>query len=376
VNHGLPGSVCFFAGAEPAEPAATRGDAMSADDAGAAEGRVGGGEEGGCGDDAVESVRWSARWITEQAEDVFLGEEAAFERFAAEVRGKALVIEPWAGASIDHYNDDVPKGGERTAQYVFVLDALNFCFWPSKTGLEYHDLAGGLSAALRRDAHALDAERLARVTADEVQGWFGAAHDVPSLAERVSRVRELGSVLARRWGGLAANLVRASGGSAPELVRLVAAELPGFRDEATFAGRKVAFLKRAQILVADLWAAFGCHTRDGEDGGSLSLSLGALRGMDRLTMFPDYRVPQTLRAFGLMRVSDSLAARIERGEEIAAGSREEMELRAVTIQAVEKARAALGGAWKAVEVDWWMWQNGEARKAEYPPFHRTRTCFY
>lgn len=29
-----------------------------------------------------------------------------------------------------HYCDDAKTGGPLTAQYVFVLDALNFCFWP------------------------------------------------------------------------------------------------------------------------------------------------------------------------------------------------------------------------------------------------------
>lgn len=38
-----------------------------------------------------------------------------------------------------HYLD----GGPLTVQYLLVLDALNFCFWP-EPGLEYEHLARGL----------------------------------------------------------------------------------------------------------------------------------------------------------------------------------------------------------------------------------------
>jgi hypothetical protein len=55
---------------------------------------------------------------------------------------------------------------------------------------------------------------------------------MPNLPERVTKLREVGEVLAARWGGSAAALVAAARGSAVELVRLVTAEFPGFRDEA------------------------------------------------------------------------------------------------------------------------------------------------
>lgn len=58
-----------------------------------------------------------------------------------------------------HYTD----GGPRTCQYVFVMDALNFCFWPMP-GLEYDILAKSLKDVLESDTAAFDAERLAVIT--------------------------------------------------------------------------------------------------------------------------------------------------------------------------------------------------------------------
>jgi hypothetical protein len=57
------------------------------------------------------------------------------------------------------------------------------------------------------------------------------------------------------------------------LVNLIAEKFTCFRDEGTFEKKKVRFLKRAQIFVADLWAAF-----DGE-------SYGEFNDIDKITMF-------------------------------------------------------------------------------------------
>ena len=57
------------------------------------------------------------------------------------------------------------------------------------------------------------------------------------------------------------------------LVNLITDYFPSFRDEAQFEGSTVHFYKRAQILVADLWACF-----EGEDYGQFF-------DIDKLTMF-------------------------------------------------------------------------------------------
>lgn len=66
--------------------------------------------------------------------------------------------------------------------------------------------------------------------------------------------------------------------SAAKMVNLLVENFSCFRDEAVFEGRKVRFYKRAQILVADLWAAF-----DGE-------GLGSFHDIEKLTIFAGMRI--------------------------------------------------------------------------------------
>ena len=73
-----------------------------------------------------------------------------------------------------HYCDDrVDKGGNGTLtmQYIFVIDTLNWCFWPTKD-FEYEQLATSLTNVLRKDQNAFNSENLLNLTVEELQSWF------------------------------------------------------------------------------------------------------------------------------------------------------------------------------------------------------------
>jgi len=170
-----------------------------------------------------------------------------------------------------HFFDEANE--EATVQYIFLMDTLNFCFWPAPT-LEYCHLAGGLKSALMRDKHAFDADRLAAATADDIKRWI--RDDIPEVEERARLVRETGSVLLAHFGGLAANVVRAAQKSASALVALITAFFPGFRDSSVCRGRQIFFYKRVQIFVGDVWGAYQGR------------GIGHFDDITALTMFPDY----------------------------------------------------------------------------------------
>lgn len=249
-------------------------------------------------------------------------------------------------------------------------DCLNFCFWPTP-GLEYEHLAFGLKAAVQRDPQALSADRLANATTDTLRGWF-SGFEIPQIGERAAKLRELGCVLQAHFGGEAALLVARAARSTARLVRLLTCLLPGFRDEAMHQGRQCFFYKRAQILAADLWAAYG---RPPPGSGSIY----AFEDVGDLTMFADYRVPQILSHLGVMEYDDDLDTKIRGGVQLQAGSEEEVEIRAACIQAVESLRDALARRSvhvTSVEIDWRLWHEGERIKKDIRPHHRTLTCFY
>ncbi|HWK79226.1 MAG TPA: queuosine salvage family protein, partial [Thermomicrobiales bacterium] len=62
-----------------------------------------------------------------------------------------------------------------------------------------------------------------------------------------------------------------------------------------------------------------------------------------------------------------------------AGSAEEVEIRAATIQACEGIRLALAAQGRTVdafEIDWLLWHAGQSLPPGTEPYHRTVTIFY
>lgn len=73
----------------------------------------------------------------------------------------------------------------------------------------------------------------------------------------------------------------------------------GFRDHCVYEGRQVFLYKRAQILVADVWGAYGRRVVEKEEAATAgsTLPLGAFHDIHRLTMFGAWVFPHR----GMMR---------------------------------------------------------------------------
>jgi hypothetical protein len=293
-----------------------------------------------------------------------------------------------------HYCDDrVDKGGDGTftMQYIFVIDTLNWCFWPTKD-FEYEQLATSLTNVLRNNKNAFNADCLMSLTVEDLQNWF-LPFVLPMPAERLNKIHELGYILHKYFDGLAINFVNKANNSATQLVDLIVQYLPGFRDHGIYKGKQVFFYKRAQILVGDLWAAFGRQTNfsgicsDNKTRNNNNNCHNSCNFPDicELTMFADYRVPQLLREEGLLIYAEDLGNKIDNYIELPSNSMEELEIRSCTIQCVEMLLQEIKANYNegdkvfqitSVELDWLLWQIGEERCKKMKPHHRTLTVYY
>jgi hypothetical protein len=187
---------------------------------------------------------------------------------------------------------------------------------------------------------------------------------------------------------------------------------PGFRDfvnddgssePSTWIAAKecstaIHFYKRAQIAVADIWAALG-RNQSSNTGVSELLTCCQFNDMGSITTFPDYRVPQILRHVSVMRYSDDLTQQVDNMVELNRGCHDEISIRAATVVAVdnlvlkvkeklmsidandpeEKSNLqVLANDVSSVTLDWYLWQQGEQldRQGLLKPHHRVRTTFY
>ena len=257
-----------------------------------------------------------------------------------------------------------PTARADRAAYWLTLDAINFGsgWFPTlrkAAGRSGYGTVSGAWMSHWEAAGPLDAAALTRLTPADVAAILGQDPDHELMELYSLSLSDLGSRLLDGFDGDPLALVEAAGASAVAL----ASELGGwpcFADRSSYAELSVGFLKRAQIVAADLQRAGVVTWRDG----------------DRLTMFADNLVPHVLRLDGVLAFAPELVARIDAGELIEHGSPEEVEIRACALHAVEAIVAARPGELNAAEVDVLLWERGGTAPYKAHPRHRSRCTAY
>ncbi|PLN83930.1 UPF0553 protein c [Aspergillus taichungensis] len=291
---------------------------------------------------AETKVLENAQYVFDNAVDVALSptktKEAA-ETIWRLMQKKEYSTETWSDHELHPQSKD-----ESTVAFIFTMDLLNFSFWSELPEAErfaidyrgrrwtgYWSLVAALQRALDEGIPITDPEFWVNEEAcpeEKLQHVFRSATEepIPLFQERVACLREAGRVLCKDFEGKFLNCIYNANYSAAALVNLLAESFSCFRDETSFQGRRVRLYKRAQILVADLWACF-----NGE-------SFGEFHDIDKITMFADYRIPQILHQLGCLSYSPPLTSHIRDLKPLPHGSTWEVELRATSIWCVELIR--------------------------------------
>ncbi|KAF7352554.1 Queuosine salvage protein [Mycena venus] len=364
------------------------------------------------------------------------GVRMAAKHIHDKIRGESYSPRTWRShplhiCPVEPYSPTDPLN-KTVLDWIFLISALNFSFWSEREGLPdrygvlwqeswvssrpklwtgYWTLVACLNRALQDDSIPItdptfySSETLCPDSLIEhvFRPAEGCSERIPLLDQRIAVMREVGFILCHGFGGSFRGFLdefqrqHDGQGTALQLVQKVTETFPSFRDEVYFEGRKVCLWKRAQILVAETWAAFYPAAPEtihplfpGPSGPAIH----------QLTMFADYRVPQILHHLRILSYPASLLQLLRAGTMLAPGSREELSLRAASIVAVERVRAEMlklqaqaqtdpaEGAVSSVLIDFYLWdlakkvERGEERiegiqtTENMVPTHRTRSIWY
>lgn len=284
-----------------------------------------------------------ARWVRV--------EEEAVEEYAAGLPSSPANDEPRAFA------DD----RETAAAFAICVNAINFGsgWWPTihkRPGHSgYATMAAGVSDRFRAEGGWAPAE-LAAMSPEEIAAVLGQDPGHPLMAQFAAALRDVGGRIERehrrRFLGPAEDAE-----SIPDLAATLAS-WDAFADTSTYEGRRVPFFKRAQLAAADLHRA----------------GVADLPGLERLTAFADNLVPHVLRVDGVLLLHPNLSRRIEAEALLDHGSREEVELRAAAVQAIELLAAACSIT--PAEIDSALWNRGRDRRYKSLPRPRSRNGAY
>ncbi|EAU37324.1 conserved hypothetical protein [Aspergillus terreus NIH2624] len=302
---------------------------------------------------AETKVLENSQYVFDNAIDVALSPvhvKDAADKIWRNMQKKRYSTQSWADHELHPQSKD-----ESTVDFIFTMDLLNFSFWSElpddkrfaieyrgKRWTGYWSLVAALQRALddgipittpefwtKEDecTEALLKHVFRSATEEEIPLLSGTA--AMSAGSRLGSMQGLTKQSSQDFDGSFLNCIYDANYSAAALVNLLTENFSCFRDETSFEGRRVRFYKRAQILIADLWACFNGQ------------SFGEFRDIDKITMFADYRIPQALHQLGCLKYSPPLESHIRQRKLIPSGSTWETEIRATSIWCVELIRQAI-----------------------------------
>ncbi len=315
-------------------------------------------------------VRESVRWVVEHAQHVRIDDQR-LASLAAEL--KPAPMDCWwkhAPYSL------TPAALEERLNQLALFSLLCFSYWhEQKWQLEYNGQKVDGSYALLAALERAQAEGL---PVWSLRWWRGAPFHafervvrgqgtLPFVAERWKFAQQLGRIITERYQESLLHWLSVGGFDPARLLRMAIEELPCADDKVVYEGKEVVFFKRAQLLVMDLLLVV-------DQAGRAPKPIR----FDFFTAGSDYKLPQLLRHRGVLEYSEPLAAKIDAMEEVVSGSAEEVEIRALTVHAVELIAAATaqrGSKMTPCEISNAIWLESQD-SSEFKPYHRTRTIHY
>lgn len=285
----------------------------------------------------------------------------------------------------DFDNSEIVRGDHDTNMtaedhiaYSFILGALQFCFWgdPKWTVvIDGQELDGSaalvrcLKKAIYDGVRLTDARYLSTLERGDLETIFAGKPEIPLLNERLELLRDLGKMTIEKFGGLFSKIVDAASWDAARLVRIMVSEFSSvFNDSVDYHGHRVHFHKRAQIVPLYIFETYKKKLIDRQ-----------ISGREKLTGLADYKVPQMLRGFGILKYEQSLAGRVDNKIEIPKDSDEEIEIRAHTIEAGRLATNLLKKKFPEMSgalVHKILWHRSQMKTGNEKPYHRTKTIWY
>lgn len=282
-----------------------------------------------------------------------------------------------------------PESDDIIIEFLGVINSVNFCFTDFNThkkfDIEYPEGSGKIwsgafgmtmcfKRALEESIPVLDPRFLMHLTEKDIKHVFRhKTTPIPMFHDRVVNLRNVGRVLYDNYGSFA-NIFKENDFKFHRIVHYLTTGFRSYLDESFYHGRYIQFNKRAQLF------PMMYHGRALSSGGGLQ----PIRDPEKFGPVADYELPKILRMFGAIHYSPELAAKVDGGLVIPENSEEEIEIRAMTVVAMEQLLnyINLGRQEKQLkeitmaELDYAVWNMGRGPEYKALRHHYTYTTAY
>ena len=215
---------------------------------------------------------------------------------------------------------------ETIINFLLIFESIDYSFWgqpkwmiDTEQGIK--DGSDALLYVMLKHVKKTKNTDFSTISLNEFKKILKGNVDIPLLEERYKTIVSISKIVKERMNGnfyeFTKNIT-----SDTELFDIIISNFESFKDERNYNGKTIYFYKLAQLLTSDI-----LHIREKIEGIKVDYS--------NFIGCADYKIPQTLRALGIVEYNDELSNIIDSEEHIEISSEYEVEIRASQIVVIE-----------------------------------------
>lgn len=255
---------------------------------------------------------------------------------------------------------------DKIINFMLLFDSIDYCFWGEpkwtvETTEGSKDGSDALLYTLLNYVKTLDKIDFTTISFEEFSNILKGNVDIPFLRERYDTVVSICNIVNKKMNGNFYNYIKKINNDI-ELFDIIISNFDDFCDERVYDGKKIYFYKLAQLLTSDI-----LHIKELINGIKVDYS--------HLVGCADYKIPQTLRALGILEFKEELSEIVDNKKLIKENSIYEVEIRSNMITVINYINSKLGNSC-CIDVNDYLFVSSRDVKNIAKPYHLCRNRNY
>ena len=255
---------------------------------------------------------------------------------------------------------------DKVINFMLLFDSINYCFWGQpKWTIETiegkKDGSDALLYTLLNYVKKSDRVDFSNVSFKEFSNILKGNVDIPFLKERYNTIVSICNVVNEKINGNFYNYIKEINKDT-ELFKIIINNFSNFCDERDYNNEKIYFYKLAQLLTSDI-----LHIKELINGTKVDYS--------HLVGCADYKIPQTLRALGILEYNEELSEIVDNKKIIDKNSKYEVEIRANMIAVISYINSNLKNVCQ-IDINDYIFSTSKNVKNIVKPYHLCKNRNY
>lgn len=308
----------------------------------------------------LNDIKESCYYVWQNSKYVKINEEK-LENLVKEMKG--IEAKWWLEASPFGILDmDI----DRLSLFLLLYEAMDYSFWGEpKWNIETEEgiLDGSIALlyVFYKYFKKRNIEEILNLSKDEFYKMVEGNNVLPLREERYNNYQSVCDVIKKEYKGEFYQVIKEINED-ERLLEFIIKNFNCFKDERRYRGKIIYFYKLAQLLTSDLLQAQRIKENKKVD-------------ISHLVGCADYKIPQVLRALGILEYNQELAMLIDNKKEIGV-SDYEVEIRACMIVTIDKIKERLGDEYKSILINDYLFLQKNRKDLKFKPYHLTRCVNY